>query len=525
MKLNGRSNVENIRASNLPGGLTVEGGQLNFDVTEKAIEARGDMTINGLKVLANWQRIFDAAADRQPPLRLRTVLDDKARETLGLNVDHIVRGAAPAALTVNFRSEQAPQIHLELNLTEAEILMASLGWRKPPGQRAVLNLDIEPAESDGFQLKDINLLGDNLTVQGAVRLNGRYQPVVFDLPVVSLNPQTQMQMKGELAAQNNWKVRLRGASYDGRRFFRSLFSAGKIVEDQPHLPKDAPAVDIDAEFDTVIGFFDTTLKNVKLTAQRRDNKLTYLDLNGELNGNSPLAARIRTERGEPRQIIAEAADAGAAFRLVGFYPSARGGQISLKVNLDGSGKAEKSGVLYARDFFIANDQVIEEVLSGPNQKNKKTAQQQQVFDQLQFDRMRVPFSVGGGQFSLHDAAINGPLLGATLRGSIDFERERINLAGTYVPFYGINGALGLVPILGDLLISRNGEGLFGITFAVQGPTSKPNVLVNPMSMVAPGFLRQLFEFDQQAQPRILPPDQRTEQKTGARSRNSPPVTR
>ncbi|NJM35223.1 MAG: AsmA-like C-terminal region-containing protein [Rhodomicrobium sp.] len=181
-------------------------------------------------------------------------------------------------------------------------------------------------------------------------------------------------------------------------------------------------------------------------------------------------------------------------------------------------------MLYARNFVIANDQVVEEVLSGP--KTRRSQAPQQAYEQLQFDRMRVPFSVGNGRFSLRDAAINGPLLGATMRGFIDFKNERINLSGTYVPFYGINGAIGLVPILGDLLISRSGEGLFGITFAVKGTSAKPDVLVNPMSMVAPGFLRQLFEFEQN-EPSILPPQHRPETRasTDGRASSQPPVTR
>ncbi len=54
----------------------------------------------------------------------------------------------------------------------------------------------------------------------------------------------------------------------------------------------------------------------------------------------------------------------------------------------------------------------------------------------------------------------------------------------------------LCPLLGDLLKGRDNEGVFGITFAVQGKTSNPDVVVNPVSMLAPGFLRQIFEFDQ-----------------------------
>jgi len=170
--------------------------------------------------------------------------------------------------------------------------------------------------------------------------------------------------------------------------------------------------------------------------------------------------------------------------------------------------------------------VVQEVLSSGGEKRQATRRrgQQPTGGQLRFDRMRVPFSVGNGRFVLHDAAINGPALGATLRGAIDFKSEQINLAGTYVPLYGINGALGVVPILGDLLVSRSGEGLFGITFAVKGPTSKPNVLVNPMSMVAPGFLRQLFEFNQNPPQVIQTPQERPKDSRG-QSSSLPPVTR
>ncbi|MGF1620996.1 MAG: AsmA-like C-terminal region-containing protein [Rhodomicrobiaceae bacterium] len=496
MKLNGRSQIAGIQATNLPGDVEISGGSVNFNVSEKALEAQGEVRMNGMPVLIGWQRIFDAPSERQPPLRLRTVIDGKIRKQLGLDLDHLIQGAAGAELTVDFGGTPSPKLHFEFNLAETDLIVASLGWRKPPGRRAVLSFDLVPLEGGAMEVQNVNLRGDELNVQGALRINEQKQPVAFDFPVVDLNPETKLQINGQLGAKNIWKVGVKGRSYDGRRFFRSLFSAGQLVENQPNLPEKTPGVDITVDLDTVIGFFDTELKNVNVTAQRRNNELSALELHGLLNGNRPLAARIQSGKGQARQILAEATDAGAAFRLVGFYPSARGGELSLRVDLDGQGSTQKSGLLYVRNFSVANDQVVEEVLSGPGQQARAQARQAQQSDQLRFDRMRVPFSVGQGRFILHDAAINGPVLGATMRGAIDFKQERINVSGTYVPLYGINGALGAFPIIGELLVSRSGEGLFGITFAVKGPTSKPDVLVNPMSMVAPGFLRQLFEFDQ-----------------------------
>ncbi|MGI9406654.1 MAG: AsmA-like C-terminal region-containing protein, partial [Hyphomicrobiaceae bacterium] len=122
---------------------------------------------------------------------------------------------------------------------------------------------------------------------------------------------------------------------------------------------------------------------------------------------------------------------------------------------------------------------------------------------IEFDQLRANFSVGNGQFLLHKSFINGPALGATLRGKVDFERRRVQLGGTYVPLYGLNSALGSLPILGQLFVSRRGEGVLGITFGVQGALDNPEVLVNPVSLVAPGIFRKIFEINPSKQ-RITP---------------------
>ena len=41
---------------------------------------------------------------------------------------------------------------------------------------------------------------------------------------------------------------------------------------------------------------------------------------------------------------------------------------------------------------------------------------------------------------------------------------------------------------------ENAEGLIGVTFKVEGPIDAPRVFVNPLSAVAPGILRKIFEY-------------------------------
>ena len=48
-------------------------------------------------------------------------------------------------------------------------------------------------------------------------------------------------------------------------------------------------------------------------------------------------------------------------------------------------------------------------------------------------------------------------------------------------------------MIGELLVSRPGEGVIGITYSVEGPFDSLTVFANPLSALAPGVLRRLFE--------------------------------
>jgi hypothetical protein len=80
-------------------------------------------------------------------------------------------------------------------------------------------------------------------------------------------------------------------------------------------------------------------------------------------------------------------------------------------------------------------------------------------------------------------------------GTLDLDASTLDLDGTLVPAYTLNGALGNVPILGDLLVGGEGQGLFAANFRLAGQLDTPTITVNPLSPLAPGFFRKLFLFD------------------------------
>jgi hypothetical protein len=74
--------------------------------------------------------------------------------------------------------------------------------------------------------------------------------------------------------------------------------------------------------------------------------------------------------------------------------------------------------------------------------------------------------------------------------------------------------------LGDILTSREGEGVFGVTYGVSGEVDDLKVAVNPVSMLAPGFLRKIFQMGPTPQAAAPMPAPQPQPKPEAQ--NAPP---
>jgi hypothetical protein len=93
-----------------------------------------------------------------------------------------------------------------------------------------------------------------------------------------------------------------------------------------------------------------------------------------------------------------------------------------------------------------------------------------------------------------EGRMTGPSMGLTGAGAYNIERDDLDVDGVVAPSPMLNlSILGEIPVIGDLLVSRRGEGVFGMTYSINGPAAQPRVGVNPVSALTPGILRRIFE--------------------------------
>jgi hypothetical protein len=112
-----------------------------------------------------------------------------------------------------------------------------------------------------------------------------------------------------------------------------------------------------------------------------------------------------------------------------------------------------------------------------------------------FSRLRAEFTRQNSQLSVREGVVKGPTIGATIEGCIDYPGNQVRMSGTFVPMYGLNNMLNQIPIVGPLFLGGSNEGLIGVTYEIVGTPGAPVLRVNPISAMAPGVLRKIFEFN------------------------------
>ena len=74
------------------------------------------------------------------------------------------------------------------------------------------------------------------------------------------------------------------------------------------------------------------------------------------------------------------------------------------------------------------------------------------------------------------------------------KNEMLNFDGEISPIHLVNMLLKKIPIIGDLLIGKEGEGLFAFEFEMSGNSSDPEVSSNPLSIAKPQILERASDY-------------------------------
>ena len=112
---------------------------------------------------------------------------------------------------------------------------------------------------------------------------------------------------------------------------------------------------------------------------------------------------------------------------------------------------------------------------------------------IRFNEFEMNFTNKDNLMAIDEIYAIGPAISILMNGYIE-ENKLISLRGTMVPATTINKSIGSIPFLGKILVGdKTGEGVFGVSFKIKGPSKNLETTVNPIKTLTPRFITRTLE--------------------------------
>jgi len=469
----------NFSAERMIMGQKVEAAALKVAANNDGFQIKGDVKIGGAPANLDYRQ---QRGDSEADVHIQGMLDETIRTNLGLDPSNTISGAIPVDLAgrVGTTADREGRFAVQADLTSAQIEGFLPGWVKQSGKpaRATFTLTTKP---QSLRIDDLLIEGAGGGVKGTIELDGSGDLQAANFPSYGFSDGDRTSLKVDRTPDGALRAVMRGDAYDGRGFVKTMTADPAPTQSGQRQP---PDVDIDMKVGAVLGYNGEALRGVELKMSRRAGEVRSLGLSAKIGRNGTLTGELRG-RGDGRQVVdLESSDAGALFRFTDVYSRMTGGQLTTIMDPPSANNPAQLGTVSVRNFAVHDESQLERAVANGTQAPRNN---------MDFSSLKINFSRSAGKVALHDGVVRGPVLGGTIDGVLDYARDDVHLRGTLIPLYGANNLLGQLPVVG-LFLGGEKEGLVGVTYEVVGRPGMPVLHVNPLSALAPGLLRKVFEF-------------------------------
>ena len=462
------------------GNYTLTDGEISLVVDNEQMQIEGPVSIGPWQANLYYLDLFDGGAE---PSRY-TVTGRLTRDDLdrfGVGQRAFFDGAADISINATGNGLSIDSANVKADLTPSSLSMGDV-WRKDIGSASTLTAQLNVTDT-AVTLSGVQMSAQGLSLSGDVVLAKDLRLVSADMTNVQIDRFVDATVQAGRTANNGLSVELDAVLLDVSPWMREIM---KFDSDNTMIP-----LTLNASIQTLTLGQDLVVTGAVSSYRGDENGLSAWTLLGDLNGRA-MSAEITTPiAGGRRTLDLSLPDAGRAFQTLYNFRSLDDGLLTVAATLPPAGELGGiAGTAKLEDFALVNAPIFAQILS--------LASLQGLADALDgggmnFKEFEAPFTYEQGILSVKEARMGGSAIGLTANGAVDFSDQSLAVNGVLVPSYTLNSLLGDIPLLGDIIVGKKGEGIFALNYTVEGPFDKTQIAVNPLSAFTPGFLRRIFD--------------------------------
>jgi hypothetical protein len=442
-----------------------------------------------------WTENLRASPGGRSRFAIAGRFDSKELDAFGFGVGDAITG--PIQLEVRGVGEGAAfaSAGVRMDLRQAVLRLPGDVWVKPAGVDATLAFEARRAADGGVIINDLDLRG-----AGGVFAAGEAEFAPDNalrraaISRFAMGSRTQIALTAARGPGGVLRVSGQGAAFDLAPWL------GEPPAGPPTPPVPAPAPAAAAAAAERLSFAlsvdraylrgGAVLSGAKVDLDAQGPAIQRLTIDGRIPNSGEFTLALGDGEGDgPLEFTVD--DAGFAVRAFTGADNVRGGRAEAHGAWRPGAPGRADFTLTASDFKVRQLGAFAELLSSVSSLTG-------LVDTLNgegigFTALEAPMVLDHGKISVREARANGDSLGFTMKGEMELAKGKVALDGVVAPAYGINAMFTDVPVIGALLTSRPGEGVVGITYTVAGAPDNLKVGVNPLSALAPGIFRRIFE--------------------------------
>lgn len=501
IKVDVDADLHNIEIVKLVPNHKLSSENIKLKVNSKGWSIVGDSKFDDIPVQLKMNEKFAEKAYKSK-CNVSFVLNDEVKKTLGLDWKLIsapnIEGAALINADVTVKEDNQINIKLTADLKNTKIDYPYFGFEKGFGQAASLKAEVLMNKDKIKSIPSLNLTKSDFNIEGNVSMYPSGRVKIIDITKIN-GPKTSARAKISIEDKDeaNIKVEVSGLSYDLTSLFDKADNKSskdksenvtKLENEDDGLEK-VNNTDIFITVNSLWTNATTPIKNFAGNAKLR--KGIGID---EVNivGNYGIDKSIKLDlsyvprANKEHYLSINSNNAGSTLKVLRLYDNMVGG--ILKIEARRLPNKKFIGHATVRDFSIQNAPVMAKLLSVASFSGMLDLLKG---DGLTFTHFNAPLEYHYKTLKLNHAKAEGNVVGITVNGTYNRASDDLGFYGVIAPAYSLNRFLGKIPVVGDLLASKDGT-IFAADYKINGSVDEPEVDINSLSILNPNSMKEWY---------------------------------
>ncbi len=493
VKVTVNSTLHDVEMSGIADDKIVKADELKLFVNNKELKVDGDANFDNIPINISWNEKFNPDKENTSRYRAKFRGDEVLLKKLGVDVSILSKPYIDGYIDIEAIAQPVQNgynIDVSANLQHAALDYSFLGFVKPQDQKGELKANLAVRNKKVSSITSFTLNKPDFEIIGRADFDGQNRPVLINISKIH-GPKTMAQAKIDLSYGKTPKyiINISGNSYDLSEFFerRSSSNSNKEQSSQSNW-EETPNIELNIAVNSLWSNPDVAVTNFAGTAKLVHGvgiHEVHLIGNYDYNKNMMLKVDYEPKPNKEYYLSINSNSAGNTLRFLRIYNDMHGGNLKIEAKRG----VDKMLIGHAkiRDFSLHNTPVLAKLLtvaSFTGMVDLLTG------EGMTFSHFDAPFKYKNDILYVNKGHTYGNVLGISFSGAYNMSSDVIDIDGVVAPAYGLNTMIGKIPLVGNLLVGRDGT-VFAANYTISGTSEEPIVDINPLTALSPNSLKEV----------------------------------